>query len=105
MKYSEPKLDLELATKIIDFLNSLLETDRDTISSLINHRIPCSKFLADHPTIQVDSEDRVGLLGLLNGLCGKYTEKDEYYEFGPIMMVLDEKNNQIAKFKLTKNNE
>lgn len=62
-----------LAEQICIFLNELLEIDRPAIASLIANRVPCNKTLADHPTVQVSAQHggfHVGMLGLLNGLCG-----------------------------------
>jgi hypothetical protein len=67
----------------IAFLNSLLEIDRDAVSTLFSVYVPCTKAkatphidhypLADHPTVQVNCEGgkcEVGMLGILNGLFG-----------------------------------
>jgi hypothetical protein len=65
--------DKELAQRICDFLNELLELDRPAIAALINNRVPCNQAMADHPTVQIGAEHggfNVGMLGLLNGLCG-----------------------------------
>ena len=62
-----------MAEKIVALLNELLEMDRPAIAVLIANRIPCNQKLADHPTVQVISQHggyHMGLLGLLNGLCG-----------------------------------
>jgi hypothetical protein len=70
------------------FLNEVFELDRDAVSTLIETRVPCSKKMKDHSTIQVtrfgdldpvhptpsDDQPMVGLLGLLNGFCGVFTE-------------------------------
>jgi len=68
-------LDVKTAIKIVDFLNNLLEYDRAAVEALINTRVDCSDEMANHPTVQVRShgdgnQHRVGLLGILNGLCG-----------------------------------
>ena len=71
MKKSE--LDVQTAQKIIDFLNHLLEIDRNAVTALIGNRTPCNRTMQDHPTVQVAGTlecPEVGLLGLLNGLCG-----------------------------------
>lgn len=65
--------NIELAQKIVDFLNELLEIDRPAIAALIANRVPCNQRMADHPTVQVGAQHggfHVGLLGILNGLCG-----------------------------------
>ncbi|KKN88349.1 hypothetical protein LCGC14_0249120 [marine sediment metagenome] len=67
-------IDFERAQVIVDYLNGLLELDRPAVAALIANRVPCNKALADHPTCQVVAQHgscHVGLLGILNGLCGK----------------------------------
>lgn len=61
--------------EVVEFLNSLLELDREAISNLIFTRVSCNMKLAEHPTVQVlqdavDGRNCVGWLGLLNGLFG-----------------------------------
>ena len=68
-------VDLELAQKIVDYMNDLLEIDRPAIASLIANRVPCNEEMGKHPTAQVMIQNdgyALGLLGLLNGLCGTY---------------------------------
>lgn len=63
----------QLAQRIIEYLNSLLEVDRSAIAALVANHVPCNQALADHPTVQVGAQGgghHVGLLGILNGLCG-----------------------------------
>ncbi len=67
------KLDIETAHKVVAFLNDLLEYDRPAVAALIANRVPCNKKMAEHPTVQVNAQHggyHVGLLGILNGLCG-----------------------------------
>lgn len=67
------KPDMELAQRFVDFLNELVEIDRPAVASLIANRVPCNRELADHPTVQAGVRSdgfTVGLLGLINGLCG-----------------------------------
>jgi len=66
-------IDIELAEKVVDYLNDLLEKDRPAIAALVGNRIPCNEDLADHSTCQIRCQHggfSVGTLGLLNGLCG-----------------------------------
>jgi hypothetical protein len=70
-----PPTNPQLAQQIVHYLNDLLKLSPEAISMLIEHRVPCTQELADHPTVQaVDGEKSgtyvVGLLGILNGLCG-----------------------------------
>ncbi|MFA5572280.1 MAG: hypothetical protein WDA42_04170 [Candidatus Bathyarchaeia archaeon] len=67
------KPNTKLATKITKLLNTLLTLDPTATRNLVEQRIPCNDALANHPTVQVMVEDgktSVGLLGVLNGLCG-----------------------------------
>lgn len=80
--------DEQLATRIVTFLNELLEIDRPAIAALLANRVTCNQALADHPTVQVGAQHggyHVGMLGILNGLCGI---DDKGY--GPINAVFDE---------------
>ena len=88
------KLNPEL---IIEYLNSLIKLDKDAIGRLIELRTPCNNNLAKHETVQVLDEGTnnnpkysVGLLGILNGLCG--IDDDGY---GFIMAEIDGDNNLI----------
>jgi len=59
--------------EVVDFLNELVEIDKDAIARLIATRVSCNESLADHPTVQVmvkDNRFKVGLLGIINGLFG-----------------------------------
>jgi hypothetical protein len=70
-------VDRELAQHIVNYLNELMNLDKPAVGALIGNRVPCNEALADHPTCQVSSQNGgcyVGLLGLLNGLCGKMDE-------------------------------
>ena len=87
-------IDLVLAKRIVNFMNSLIELDKDAIVNLVNARMVCNKALAEHPTVQVTGNDDmslVGIIGILNGLCGIYDNG-----FGAIAAVTD--NNGIQRF-------
>jgi hypothetical protein len=65
--------DPVLAQRVCDYLNDLLLLDRNAIACLIANRVPCNQLLADHSTLQAGAQHggfHVGLLGILNGLCG-----------------------------------
>jgi hypothetical protein len=55
---------------VIDVLNQAVALDKDAVEALVEHRVPCNSYLADHPTIQVTQDHKIGLLGILNGLFG-----------------------------------
>lgn len=85
---------------IIQYLNSLLLLDNFAISKLVDVRVSANKALADHETVQVlqtgtdeSPEYSVGLLGILNGLCGKDSEDG----WGYIVAECDNEDN-IIKF-------
>src|SRR5260370_35548935 len=86
---------------VIEFLNVLTAIDRHAMEAVISARVPCNKELADNPTVQVglpgevldvggqpvpDGEFRVGFLGILNGLFGKF-ESGPMMAWGPISSV------------------
>ena len=75
--YIVPRADLELAGRIVELLNELAALDLEAVTALIGQRVPCNEALADHPTVQAGRlEDGgpllVGILGVLNGLCGTH---------------------------------
>ena len=85
------KPDMELARRVVDYLNELKMFDSLAMAALVGIRVPCNKALALHPTCQVAEyygSNVVGLLGVLNGLCGI----DEETGFGPIAAVFEDGN-------------
>jgi hypothetical protein len=87
--------------EVIAFLNSLLEIDREAVTTLFDAaRVPCSEGLANHPTVQVVpnrapevyGKYSVGVLGILNGMFGTDNES-----WGTIYMDMDE--GKIVRFK------
>ena len=81
-------IDHKLAERIVRFLNGLIDYDREAIEALVNARVPCNSKLALHPTVQVRTHlsdiccdtHEVGLMGIINGLCGA-SEQDEGYVY------------------------
>ncbi len=94
---------LWLGGEIVDFLNALVETDRDAVRALFNSRVPCNQKLADDPTVQVRAyglEDKphdfeVGILGLLNGFVGVDEDGN-----GVILMVVDDEDEELIEFRV-----
>jgi len=84
----------------INFLNQLVASDQNTLTRLIETRVPCSQALADHSTVQVQAYDNqppvVGFLGILNGLFGANEE-----DWGAITAIFDDSNNLLL-FERTK---
>ena len=56
---------------VIEFMNELVRMDRRAVTLLCNHRVICNSELMNHPTVQVSQDSRVGLIGVLNGLCSQ----------------------------------
>jgi hypothetical protein len=84
--------------EVIDFMNGLVALDHDAIESLIDKRVVCNKDLSDHPTVQIGANG-VGLLGILNGLCGTITG-GKYDGWGFIAANYDDDDN-LTGFQLT----
>lgn len=92
-----------LAGEIVDYLNALVEIDRDAVRALVYSRVPCNQEFADHPTVQVRAyglEDKphdfeVGILGLLNGFVGIDADG-----CGLIQMVIDDEDEEHIEFRL-----
>lgn len=58
---------------VVQMLNEAMKTDPEAMTRLVESRVSCTLPLADHPTIQVRSDDKgysVGMLGVLNGIFG-----------------------------------
>lgn len=61
--------------EVIGLLNAAAALDRIAMTNLVGCRVPCNAELASHPTIQTGQVgdsllDRVGIIGILNGLFG-----------------------------------
>lgn len=70
-------VDIILAEKVVGYMNELVELDRVCIGAMVENRIPCNEALANHASCQVMDQHGdvcVGLLGVLNGLCGIYDD-------------------------------
>jgi len=92
--------------EFIDSLNQIRETDPEAINNLFAIKTECNKSMAEHPNVQVWSEDgvhEVRILGLLNGIFGTFPD-GKREGWGPIAVIVDDKdNNKIIKFERTKN--
>lgn len=89
------------ARRIIQLLNHAIKLDPVAIRQIFLARFPCNDAMALHPSIQVTTEDgttTVGLLGLLNGICGVY-ESGPYKDWGPITAIFVDE--QLDRFELT----
>jgi hypothetical protein len=100
--------DAELAARVVAFLNELLECDRPAVAALIANRIPCNARLANHPSVQVAAQHggyHVGLLGILNGLCG--VREDNYGLIAAVFEDVDSptKHRDLARFEVLQTRE
>ncbi len=103
---------LQLAHDIIRVMNSAVALDKAAVSALACKRVICNSALAEHPTIQVRTEQTststgiavlvnkysLGLVGLLNGIAGK----DEHGN-GYIAADFDNNTGELIKFCLNPN--
>ena len=85
--------------EVVDFLNSILEIDEQAIRNMWNAKVPCSKELAEHPTVIVgNGEDPetycLTFLGLINGVFG--FNKEDIGSIG-LEMEVDEFDHWKAK--------
>ena len=94
-----------LTHECLNLLNQLLQTDPTAITNLIKHHTHCNQELAEHPTVQVrgygNNPPTIGLLGLLNGLCGTY-DNEPKKGFGPITATIIKDGEKILEFHLTR---
>lgn len=85
---------------VIEFLNGLIEADRDAAHNLVEKRVACTEELIKHPTVQVrqpkGEKPTVGLLGVLNGIFG--IDEDGW---GPIVAYFDDEGT-LERFQPSK---
>jgi hypothetical protein len=63
----------EIAERVTSLMNELLELDPSAVRELIDSRVGCDDRIANHPHVQVMSDEggcRLGVMGILNGLIG-----------------------------------
>jgi hypothetical protein len=96
---------MSLIEKAVAVLNSALEADSQAVNLLFAISTECNDKLADHPTIQVVSQEKyvtspykyaVRNLGLINGILEEITGER-------ICSVSDDKSNKIIRFEVYKN--
>jgi len=93
-------IDRDLANRVVEFMDELVKIDSVAVSTLCGFRTPCNEQLQNHPTVQVskykpDEPASVGLLGILNGLCGV---ADDGY--GAIAAIVDTDTGVVSGFQL-----
>lgn len=79
--------------EIISILNTFCKSDYNWMNKLLTTRYSCNSAIANHPTIQVAENNKVGGLGILNGLIGAVTEGD-YKGWG--YLLIDTQENSIT---------
>jgi len=91
---------MKTVQQCVDFLNEALALDPVAISKLFLYKVQCNEELADHPTIQVSIDDKVGVFGILNGLFGSVDGTD----VGRMFYKVDEVDGKrvITKFGLVR---
>ena len=58
-----------MLNKLVDFLNHILRENRSGVSHIfLKCSMPATQELIDHPTICVTTDNKVRLIGMLNGL-------------------------------------
>jgi len=61
------------ARRAIALLNDLLKTDPESVSLLIDARVPTTKAMVDHrkvPVLVENGKPMLGFLGVINAICG-----------------------------------
>jgi len=96
-------INKEFANAAIALLNELNGIDPEATRKLVDTHVPCGDVLIEHPTIQVltgPPQASVGLLGILNGICGSYgPEGGDKEGWGPVAAICEE-DGSIFEFQL-----
>lgn len=98
-------MNILLARTIVSLMNDLFALDREAVNDLVGHRVMCNEALANHPTVQVQTQDgyhEIGLLGILNGLCGVYEEGPKA-QWGCISAEFDDQTGRLIGFGILEN--
>ena len=99
-------VDMIRVDDLVNLLNELHALDPEAMSALCEARVPCNTDLADHPTVQVFDEPEsytVGIIGILNGLCGAY-DSGPRKGWGALCAVVDENDQtKVLKFDVIDN--
>lgn len=82
-------IDRRIANRVVQLLNEMISIDAQAVTDLCNARVTCNDSLAQHDTVQVSSDNQVGILGVLNGICGKY-DHGERKGWGAVAVVFDD---------------
>lgn len=103
------QVNIPLALKLILHLNEIHKHDPTVLPALLNYRVPCNAALADSELVTVvavpEQGRKVGLLGLLNGICGIWTEETAptpaLVGWGPICALTTKETDELKGFNLT----
>lgn len=73
---------MDVVDRICKIVNIAIESDPSAMRALFENRVPCNQRLAEDPEIQVIKENddvgyTIGVLGLLSGIAGTRTYKDQ----------------------------
>jgi hypothetical protein len=77
-------------TFAVHALNEMIKKDPKAMTKLFKYRVKCNDNFIGDPTITVTMDDKVGLLGILNGIFG-----DEEFKCAPIGLYLDSDENAV----------
>lgn len=97
-----PEQEAEMR-RMVAFLNSLVEADREWMSKLLDHHPACNDAIYFHPSVQCFGPDepggqRAGLLGLLNGFYGT---RGKPVGYGFLGIDWDAEKKQVVRFVYT----
>ncbi len=80
-----------MLNKIIDFLNEAMKQDGESVDNVFQKiSIPATQEMVEHPTITVTMDDKLRLIGLLNG----FMEEDG----NRLAMIIDDETGKITGF-------
>jgi hypothetical protein len=76
--------------RIVDFLNEAFRQDPDSVCGMFHIQVDADEEAIMHPHIQVTSDHKVRLIGLLNGLIGDTQNR--------LAMKLDDETGAVLGF-------
>lgn len=85
--------------EVIKMLNQMVGLDAVATAVMLDNKVPCNQALAEHPSIQIGDQNgghTVSILGILNGLFGKYDWGEYRGGWGAITAVYDHNRNLIC---------
>lgn len=62
-----------LRDRFIAFFNELLKECPDDVTAIFNQRTEVSQKMVEHPTVVCDGQNRIGILGVINGMLTENT--------------------------------